>query len=413
MEMEVYSTPQKMKEDTAEYSFMLPCLQDTVPGEDPEVHGVAPGGDEPGGPDPRSSLPLPTPSQCDYSTVLRSSEISLVDPYGSVEMRSSGIYTPMHRADPGTPLTAGQSVPGKDKMYKMTLLLFTTLWIITLISLVATLHFCFQQSSTIKTEMEPQKMISDQQSAAVRMEMELRKMISELQMEVEDLDHFYSPRMMCTPNNSNPATIDQMSAMSKKHPIIIKSVWKWIQEAAVNVTLDPDTAHPKLVLSKDKKKVRLGPNRQVLRDTPERFNYVVCVLGKQGITSGRHYWEIEVKSKTDWTIGVALGNSSRHGKILFDPQEGFWTVRLKDGKYFAQAEDTGSLLLTETPRTVGVYVDYDGGQVSFYNVEARSQIYSFMGYTFTGKIYPLFRPGLSDNGKNTAPLIISPTKHTG
>ncbi|KAG7477073.1 hypothetical protein MATL_G00089350 [Megalops atlanticus] len=245
MEMEVYSTPQKMEEDTAEYSFMLPCLPDTVPGEAPEVHGVAPGGDEPaesppcshtrlpGGPDPRSSLPLPTPSQCDYSTVLRSSEISLVDPYDSVEMRPSGIYTPMHRADPGTPLTARQSFPGKDSLYKMTLLLFTTLWIITLISLVATLHFCNQQSAT----------------ATVRKKMELRKMISELQMEVEDVDHFYSSRMMCTPNNSNPTNVDQMSAMSKKHPVIIKSVWRWIKEAAGRTVFEFNYARGKKIFN--------------------------------------------------------------------------------------------------------------------------------------------------------------------
>ncbi|KAJ8344691.1 hypothetical protein SKAU_G00288840 [Synaphobranchus kaupii] len=216
---------------------------------------------------------------------------------------------------------------------------------------------------------------------------------------------------MCGINYSSLSIIDKMMDISRKNGNIIKPVWKWIREATVDVTLDPETAHPSLILSETRKQVRLGSKRADLPDTPQRFNYVICVLGKEGFSSGRHYWEVEMRSKTDWTLGIAMSNASRKGPILFRPRAGYWTIRLKNGVFTAQNETPIPLPLREKPQTVGVYVDYKEGQVSFYNAESRAHIYSFAGSTFTEKLYPVFRPGLTDEGKNSPLLIISPVNH--
>ncbi|XP_048059590.1 E3 ubiquitin-protein ligase TRIM21-like isoform X2 [Megalobrama amblycephala] len=184
---------------------------------------------------------------------------------------------------------------------------------------------------------------------------------------------------------------------------------KRMQQYAVDVTLDPDTAHPTLILSDDGKQVRHGDIRQKLPDKPERFNYTVSVLGKEGFSSGKFYFEVQVKGKTEWSLGVARESINRKGQIILTPSRGFWTVWLRnENEYKALSDPSVSLSLSVKPQRVGVFVDYEEGLVSFYDVKSSSHIYSFTGQSFTGKLYPYFSPSLNNGGKNSAPLIITP-----
>ncbi|XP_038855433.1 butyrophilin subfamily 1 member A1-like [Salvelinus namaycush] len=182
-----------------------------------------------------------------------------------------------------------------------------------------------------------------------------------------------------------------------------------IRRHAVDVTLDPDTAHPDLILSEDGKQVRCGDIEQNLPDNPERFDTVPCILGKEGFSSGRFYYEVQVKGKTGWILGVVRESINRKEKIDLNPEDGCWTVFLRDGEYNVFTGPSVILSLREKPQKVGVFVDYEEGRVSFYNVEARSHIYSFTDYTFTEKLYPLFYCGTIDNSD---PLVITPVDVT-
>ncbi|XP_058249861.1 butyrophilin subfamily 1 member A1-like [Hemibagrus wyckioides] len=175
---------------------------------------------------------------------------------------------------------------------------------------------------------------------------------------------------------------------------------------AVDVTLDPDTAHPQLTVSADGKEVTHGDTQQDLPDTPQRFNFL-CVLGQQSFSSGRFYFEVQVRGKTAWTLGVVRENINRKDRIPRSPQTGFWTVGLRnENEYKAYAGPDVPLTLREKVEKVGVFVDYEEGLVSFYDVKSSSHIYSFTGQSFTEKFYPYFSPWYSENG-NSAPLIIS------
>ncbi|XP_051727469.1 E3 ubiquitin-protein ligase TRIM39-like isoform X2 [Ctenopharyngodon idella] len=187
---------------------------------------------------------------------------------------------------------------------------------------------------------------------------------------------------------------------------------KRMQQYEVDVTLDPDTAHPKLILSNDGKQVRHGDIRQKLPNKPERFDRSVDVLGKEGFSSGRFYFEVQVKGKTKWTLGVARESINRKGEITLSPRNGFWTVWLRNGnEYAALSASPVSLCLRVKPQRVGVFVDYEEGLVSFYDVESSSHIYSYTGQSFTEKLYPYFSPEFNDGGKNSTPLIITPVKY--
>ncbi|XP_060730825.1 butyrophilin subfamily 2 member A2-like [Tachysurus vachellii] len=185
------------------------------------------------------------------------------------------------------------------------------------------------------------------------------------------------------------------------------------KQYAVDMTLDPDTAHPDLILSADGKQVRDGDEPQNLSDTPKRFDACPGVLGKQSFSSGRFYYEVQVRGKTDWSLGVVRENINRKGKITLTPQNGFWTVVLRnENQYKACASPSVPLTLREKVEVVGVFVDYEEGLVSFYDVKSKSHIYSFTGQSFTEKLYPYFSPYLHYEGTNSAPLIISPVFKT-
>ncbi|XP_021432755.2 zinc finger protein RFP [Oncorhynchus mykiss] len=188
---------------------------------------------------------------------------------------------------------------------------------------------------------------------------------------------------------------------------------KRAQRYAVDVTLDPDTANPYIILSTSGKEVRYQQKQQDLLDNPKRFSTCPCVLGNKGVSSGRSYYEVTVKGKTKWDLGVARESINRKGNITLSPKDGYWTVALRERcKYLACTSTPVLLSLREKPQKVGVFVDYEEGQVSFYDVEARSHIYSFTGCTFAKKLYPYLGPCANFGDENSAPLIISPVNHT-
>ncbi|XP_039358166.1 butyrophilin subfamily 1 member A1-like isoform X2 [Mauremys reevesii] len=177
--------------------------------------------------------------------------------------------------------------------------------------------------------------------------------------------------------------------------------WRRAQIYAVDVTLDPDTANHWLVLSEDRKRVRLGDTRQDLPNNPERFDAYPCVLGAERFAGGRRYWEVEVGDKTEWDLGVCRESVSRKG------WNGYWAVWLRDGEYQALTSPLTPLPVSVRPNRVGIFLDYEAGEVSFYNVTDRSHLFTFTD-TFSGKLRPYFCPGYNTWGTNSAPLIICP-----
>ena len=182
---------------------------------------------------------------------------------------------------------------------------------------------------------------------------------------------------------------------------------KRVQQYEVDVTLDPDTAHPNLILSEDGKQVHHGDVVKKLPGNPKRFTRYTFVLTRQSFSSGRFYFEVQVKDKTAWWLGVARESIDRKGETEWTPEAGYWTLDYDKDRLLFRDNPFVRLPLRAELQKVGVFVDYDEGLVSFYDVEARVHIYSATGCTFTEPLYPILDPWY-----NSAPLIISPVNQT-
>ncbi|KAG6923160.1 zinc finger protein RFP-like [Chelydra serpentina] len=155
-----------------------------------------------------------------------------------------------------------------------------------------------------------------------------------------------------------------------------------------NVTLDPDTAHPHLILSEDRKSVRWGPAQRDVPNNFRRFDPVPCVLGCEGFASGRHCWEVEVDGSS-WAVGVARESVRRKGGVSLEPEEGIWAMgQLNPIQYVALTSPWTSLPPDRRPRKIRVALDYERGQVAFLNTENNTQIFAFTAVAFAGRIFP-------------------------
>ncbi|XP_070294728.1 butyrophilin subfamily 1 member A1 isoform X2 [Salvelinus sp. IW2-2015] len=226
-----------------------------------------------------------------------------------------------------------------------------------------------------------------------------------------------------------------------------------MRQAGVDVTLDPKTAPPYLTV---------GSTGKIVRDSlynpcpPGEHAYI---LGTHGFTSSSNaYWEVglgdqKVGVKESWWVGLASGSVKRQGDVPATPSNGFWFlssdkekglrlnmtpnillpanprpqtlgvyldydkgvlsfINVKDNKHIVtkglRLNMTPNILLPANPRpqTLGVYLDYDQGVLSFINVKDNKLIVT-VGAMFTGEVFPLFNPGKGDK----APMTILDVSH--
>ncbi|XP_031721710.1 zinc finger protein RFP-like [Anarrhichthys ocellatus] len=183
---------------------------------------------------------------------------------------------------------------------------------------------------------------------------------------------------------------------------------KRMREHAVDLTFDPDTAYCSLVISPDGKQVRNAGIEQNLPSNPKRFEMCSDVLAKEGFTAGKFYYEVQVKGNTEWLVGVVGESVDRWGSSK-SVENGAWFIGLDEGIYIASTSRWVKFTLKEKLQNVGVFVDYNKGEVSFLDVNSKSRIYSFTGSHFREKLFPYFS---FQSNRDGAPLIITPVPQT-
>lgn len=175
-----------------------------------------------------------------------------------------------------------------------------------------------------------------------------------------------------------------------------------------DVLLNPVTAYPFLILSEDRKQVKRGEKLQFYRNSQQRFDVWSCVIGKEGYAAGRHYWEVFVGENKDWKLGVVSESAQRKGLFDMSPANGYFAIWWSGGQL--RALTAPPLTKVKTPpklRQVGVFMDLEEGQVSFFNAKTGSEIYSFHHATeFTERMFPLL-----GTGDKEVPLVLMTTQH--
>ncbi|XP_038043926.2 E3 ubiquitin-protein ligase TRIM58-like isoform X1 [Anas platyrhynchos] len=154
-----------------------------------------------------------------------------------------------------------------------------------------------------------------------------------------------------------------------------------------NVTLDPATAHPQILVSPDGRSAR---RRKTPRDPPpgssERFEALRCVLGRQGFAAGRHRWAVEVSPGPDWALGVAREFVPRKGCFGLSPARGVWAVGQWLGQLRALTWPSPTCLhLARVPKRIEVALDYGGGRVAFRDADSEVEIFAFPPAAFAGE----------------------------
>ncbi|XP_056406317.1 E3 ubiquitin-protein ligase TRIM39-like [Hyla sarda] len=158
----------------------------------------------------------------------------------------------------------------------------------------------------------------------------------------------------------------------------------------VDLLLDMDTSAPNVRVSEDLRTVSWSETFQNLPETPERFEKYQ-ILSTMSFSSGQHYWEVETSKNGAWRIGVCYPSIERKGAdcIIGDNKKS-WSLSLIVRHAVVHDHQAEKLYIRVQSHKYGIYLDYEAGQLSFYELgDPIQHIHTFTA-TFTEPLYPAF-----------------------
>ncbi|XP_056308993.1 zinc-binding protein A33-like [Danio aesculapii] len=168
---------------------------------------------------------------------------------------------------------------------------------------------------------------------------------------------------------------------------LMHRVWRKMENIVHHtpVILDPNTAHPDLLVSADLSSVRWSWSKRALPDNAERYDHHPCVLASEGIRSGTLSWAVEVRESSDWTLGVTTVLNQRKGWDFFSAD--VWSMCYDE--YSVSERPVFGVRVKQRLERVRVDLDYDRGTVSFSDAVNNTHIHTFSS-SFTHTLIPFF-----------------------
>ncbi|XP_028339144.1 tripartite motif-containing protein 72 [Physeter macrocephalus] len=212
-----------------------------------------------------------------------------------------------------------------------------------------------------------------------------------------------------------PARLDiQLPVISDNFKFQVwRKMFRALMPALQELTFDPSTAHPSLVLCASGRRVECSEQKAPpAGEDPRQFDKAVAVVAHQLLSEGEHYWEVEVGDKPRWALGVIAAQAGRRGRLQAVPSQGLWLLGLREGKTLeahVEAKEPRALRTPERrPTRIGIYLSFCDGVLSFYDAsdpDALELLFAFHE-RLPGPVYPFFDVCWHDKGKNTQPLLL-------
>ncbi|XP_039608619.1 tripartite motif-containing protein 16-like [Polypterus senegalus] len=158
------------------------------------------------------------------------------------------------------------------------------------------------------------------------------------------------------------------------------------------LTLDINTANGRLHLSEGNKKVTREWTKAKYPDHPDRFDYWPQVLCREALTGTRCYWEVEC-SGDNVLIGVAykgLGRKGEGWECSLGYNDKSWSLLCSHSQYSVHHNINKTEISAPYSPTIGVYLDWPAGSLSFYSVSHTMTLLHRFNTSFTEPLYPGF-----------------------
>ncbi|XP_069876269.1 tripartite motif-containing protein 72-like [Dipodomys merriami] len=212
-----------------------------------------------------------------------------------------------------------------------------------------------------------------------------------------------------------PARLDiQLPVISDDFKFQVwKKMFRALMPALEELTLDPSSAHPSLVVSQSGRRVQCAEQKGAAAagEDERRFDKTVAVVAQQRLAEGEHYWEVEVGDKPRWALGVMAADAPRRGRLHALPSQGLWLLGLRDGKVLeahVEAKEPRALRTEARPARVGLYLSFPDGVLAFYDASDADDLQPLFAFweRLPGPVYPFFDVCWHDKGKNAQPLLL-------
>ncbi|XP_042763053.1 uncharacterized protein LOC122201179 [Panthera leo] len=242
-------------------------------------------------------------------------------------------------------------------------------------------------------EKEAEEILQQLQESAFRITQQ-KASLKEMYKELTEMCH--KPDLELLQDLGNVLQRTELVQVQKPQPMIpeltshgITGILDILNNFRVDNVLSQEATGRYMCVSEDAGSVMFGVTHPGVYREPESLASLAA-WGPQVFTSGKHYWEVDVTCSPNWILGVCKDSLMSDIDIISDPEAAFLLFSLKIHNRYSLSTNSPPLIqYVERPLgQIGVFLDYDNGTVSFYDVCKSSLIYSFLPSSFSFPLKP-------------------------